>query len=91
MKHQTHDHYLLSTYEHRKPPLTSQPQHQPHGPTCLIILSIWLETGGLCVCLRVFRVCVLSVLSVFIVLSVLSVCVLCVCVSVLCVCVSVCV
>ena len=88
MKHQTHDHYLLSTYEHMKPPLTSQPKHQPHGPTCLIILFIWLATGGLCVCLCVFRACVLSVISVLIVLSV---CVLCVCVSVLCVCVSVCV
>ena len=23
-----------------KPPITSQPQHQPHGPACLVILSI---------------------------------------------------
>ena len=57
MQHRAHDHCLPSSYEHRKPPLTSQPQHQPHGPACLVILSIWLETGGplclVCVCLVV--------------------------------------
>ena len=50
MQHSAHDHCLPSSYEYRKPPLTSQPQYQPHSPTCLVILSVWLEMGGLCVC-----------------------------------------
>ena len=76
MQHRTHDHFLPSPYEHRKPPLTPQPQHQPHGPAFLIILSIWLETGGpLCVCLVCVCVCLVCVCVCLVRLCVLSVCV----------------
>ena len=67
------DHCLPSSYEHRQSPLTLQPQHQPHGPACLIILPLWLETGDLCACLVCLVCLVISV-------CVLSVCVLSVCV-----------
>ena len=51
MQNRMHDNRLPSPNEPRQPPLTSQPQHQPHGPACLIILPLWLETGGASVCL----------------------------------------
>ena len=87
MPNRTHDHCLPSSYEHRQSPLTSQPQHQPHGPACLIILPLWLEMGDLCVCLvRLVCVCLVCVCLVCVCLvCVLSVCALCVCVCV-CVC-----
>ena len=57
------DHSLLLPHEARQPPITPQPQHQPHGPGCLVILPIWIEMGGgpVCVCVCVLSVCVLSV------------------------------
>ena len=73
MQHRTHDHCLPSSYEHRKPTITPQSQHQSHGPARLVILPIRLEMGGgLCVCVCVFSVCV-CVFSV-------CVCLVCVCV-----------
>ena len=73
MQHRMHDHCLPLSYEHRKPPLTSQPQHQCVcvGLVCVCVCLVWL---CVCYCVCVI-VCVLG-------------CVLgCVCVLV-CVCVS---
>ena len=54
---------IIAYHRLRQSPLTSQPQHQPHDPACLIILPLWLETGDLCVCLVCLVCLVLSVLS----------------------------
>ena len=42
-----------NTHEPWQPPIAPQPQHKPNGPACLVILPLWLETGGLCVCVCV--------------------------------------
>ena len=94
-----HAHYLQSSYEHRQCPLTSQPQHQPRGPACLIILRLLLEMegGALCVlsvCVYLVCLCVLSVYFVCVCVyecSVLCEFCVCVCVCLVCVCVCVCV
>ena len=79
MQNRTHDHCLPSPYEFRQPPLTSQPQHQPHGPACLVILPLWLEMGGGGGALCVLSVYVYLYMYVYVCVCVCFVCV-CVCI-----------
>ena len=75
MQHRTHDHCLQSSYEHRKPTITPQSQHQSHGPARLVILPVLLEMGEpMCVCL-VCLVCLVCVFSVCVCVCLVYVCV----------------
>ena len=80
MQHWPHDYSLSSPHEHWQPPIALQPHHQPNGPACLVILPLWLETGGLCV----FSVCLVCVCVCVCVCVYVCVCVCLVCVFSVC-------
>ena len=75
MQYRTHDYSLSSPHEPWQPPIAPQPQHQPHGPACLVILVSVCE----------YSVCVFSVCVCLVCVCVFSVCLVCVCVCSVCV------